>query len=153
VTGAYTWSAAFAVRAAALASRHALLVLVQAISGSASADARRHALAASASVGADRLTLAVDFVVAQFAHAYLGGEAIGVLMTLVRAYGLADAVLGAPSRRAAADVRSCAATAETAEIAVRLAQAARHVALIAVATVQDGNQTIVMLKNSFHLTF
>lgn len=148
MTGAYARSAAFTVRATALASGYALLVFILSISGSASADARRHALAVSASVGADRLALAVDFVVAQFAHAHLGGEAIGVLLTLVRADGLADAFLGTPSRRTATNVRSCAATPETAEIAMRLALAACHVALVAVATVQDGDKTIVMLMKN-----
>lgn len=95
--------------------------------------------------------MAVDLVIAQFAHAHLGREAIGVLLAPIRTDGHANAILGTPSWRAAADVRGGAAAAKTAAIALRLAQAARHIAFVAVATVQDSNPTIVMLTNKFYL--
>lgn len=147
MTGAYTWRGAHAVRAAALACGHALLAIIQNESRSASANARRHAFTVSASIGTDRFALAVDLVVAKFAHAHLGGEAIGVLLTLVRADGHANTLLGTPSLLTAADIRSSAVAAETTAIAMRLASAGRHVALVAVATVQDGDPTAIALIN------
>lgn len=152
MTGAHTRCATGSVRAASLASGHALLALIQNISWPASANPRRHAFAV-ASVRADRLTLTVHLIVAQFAHAHLRREAIGVLLTLVRADRHANAFLGTPSRLTAADVRSCAATAETTAIAMRFAQAARHVTLVAVATVQNSNPTLVMLMNTRFILF
>lgn len=147
MTGAYTRSGALSVRAAALARGHALLVIVQNESRPASADARCHAFTVHASVGTDRFALAVDLVVAQFAHAHVRGEAIGVLLALVPADGHANTLLGTPSWLAAADIRSGAVAAETAAFAVRLASAGRHIALVTVATVQDGNPTAVTLIN------
>lgn len=145
VAGTHARPAAYAVHAAALARGHALLAFIQNVSRPAAADARRHALAVGASVRADRSALAVaSLVVAQFAHAHLGREAVGVLLALIRTNGHANAVLGTPSGRAAADVRTCAVAAETTAVASRLAQATRHVALVAVATVQDSDPTVIM---------
>lgn len=138
------------MRTAAFARGHALLAFIQDVSRPAATDARRHAFALLASIGADRSAPAVDLVVAQFAHAHLGREAIGILLTPIRTDGHANAAIGTPSWRAAADVRSCAAAAKTAEIALRLAQATRHIALIAVATVQDSDPTVIMLTNRFY---
>lgn len=130
---------------AALASGYALLAFVLNESRSASADTWCHAFSVSASVGTDRSALTVYFVVAQFADAHLGRETVGVLLTLIIADGHTNALLGTPSWLAAADVWSCTATAETAAIAVRLAQTARRITLVAVTTVQDCDPTIVTL--------
>lgn len=147
MTGAYTRRAAHAVIAAALANGHALLALIQNVSAPALADARRHAFTVPASVRADRFALAVDLVVAQIAHARFRQVAVRVLLTAVRADGHADAVLGMPSRLAAAYVRPRATTADAAAIAVRLALAGRDITLVAIATVQDGDPAIVLLTN------
>lgn len=141
VAGAYTWCGARAVYAAALTCGYALLAIIQNESLSASANARHHAFTVLASIRTDRFAFAVDLVVAKFAHAHLGGETIGVLLALVRADGHANTLLGTPSLLTTADIRPGAVTAETAEITMRLASAGRHVALITVATVQDGDPT------------
>jgi len=85
------------VRAAPLARSHAFLALVQDVAGLAPASVRRHAFTCPTSVGTDRLAMMVDLVVAQFAHADLRREAVGVLVARTRADGHANAVLGAPS--------------------------------------------------------
>lgn len=109
------------MHAAALARGHALLVFIQNVSRPAAADTRRYAFALPASIGADRFAPAVDLIVAQFAHALFGGEAIGVLLASMRTDGHANPFLGTPSRRAAADIRGCAAAAETTPFALRFA--------------------------------
>jgi hypothetical protein len=141
------------VHAATLARGHALLVFIQDESWSAAADARRHAFTLSASVGADRSAVTADLVVAQFAHAHLGREAVRVLLAPMRTDGHANALLGMPSWRAAAHVRGCATAPETAALALRLAQTARHVTLVAVATVQDSDPTVVVLMNRIYFIF
>lgn len=146
VASTHARSAAHAVHAAALACGHALLAFIQNVSLSAAADARRHAFAVPASVGANRPAPAVDLVIAQFTHAHFRGEAISVFLTSIRTDGHANATIGLPSRRAAANVRGRAAAAETAAFTLWFAQAARHVTLVAVATVQDSDPTVVMLN-------
>lgn len=136
------------MHAAALARGHALPAFIQNVSRPAAADARRDAFAAPASVGANRFASAFDLVVAQFAHAHFGGEAIGVLLAPIRTDGHANSLLGTPSRRAAANVRSRATAAETTALALRLAQGARHVALVSVTTVQDSDPFVVILKRT-----
>lgn len=138
------------MRAAALASGHALLVLVQDVPRLASAHARRHALATPvAAVRADRPAHVADLVVAQLAHAHVRRVAVGVLLATVLAYRHAYAVLGSPSRLAAADVRTRATAAEAAAVALRLAKAVRHVAPVAVAAVQDGDPLVVLTNRIF----
>lgn len=137
------------MHAAALARGHAILAFIQYVSRSAAADARRHAFAVAASVGTNRFALALDLVVAQFAHAHFGQVAIGVLLASIRTDGHANAVLGTPSRLAGADVRARAAAAETAVFAFRLAKASRHVALVAVATVQDSDPAVIWLNRIY----
>lgn len=139
------------MRAAALARGHALLAFIQNVSRPAAADARRHAFAAPATVRANRFASALDLVVAQFAHAHFRGEAIGVLLAPIRTDGHANAVLGTPSRRAAANVRARATAAETTAFALRLAQCARHVALVSVTTVQDSDPFVVILTKRISL--
>lgn len=107
------------MHATAFARGHALLAFIQNVSLSAVADTRRHAFALLASVRTDRFALAADVVVAQFAHAHLGREAIGILLAPIRANGHANAILGTPSRWAAADVRGCAAAAKTTAFTLR----------------------------------
>lgn len=137
------------MHAAALARGHALLAFIQNVSRPAATDARSHAFAVPASVGTNRSALAVDLVIAQFAHAHFGGETISVLLTSIRTDGHANAILGTPSRWAAANVRGCAAAAETAAFTLRFAQAARRVTLVAFATVQDSDPIVVMLNRIY----
>lgn len=109
------------MHATTFARCHALLAFIQNVSLSAAADARCHAFALLASVRTDRFALTVDLVVPQFAHAHLGRKAISILLASIRANGHANAILGTPSRRAAADVRGCAAAAKTTAFALRFA--------------------------------
>lgn len=135
------------MHAAALTCGYALLAIIQNESLSASANARGHAFTVPASIRADRFAFAVDLVVPKFAHAHLSGVAISVLLTLVRADGHANTLLGTPSLLTSADIRPGAVAAETAEIALRFASTGRHVAVIIVATVQDGDPTTAILIN------
>jgi len=85
------------MHATSLARSYTFLAVVQGVARLAPAGVRCHAFTCPASIRTDRLAVMVDLIIAQFAHADLRREAIGVLVARTRADRHTNAVLGAPS--------------------------------------------------------
>lgn len=144
MAGARSGRGALPVTATVLADRHAFGVGplhpgLELVSGPAFAHVGRHAFAVHASVRTDRLALPVHLLVAQFASAHVGREAVGVLLAGLLAEGHAYAARRDPSWRTAAHVRPRALSAHASLAADRVAGAGARVPLVPVATIQNRN--------------